>query len=79
MKWIGKTWAVFYKIRMIDRASGYVDPDEDFQLDEEDDEDIDEEVSEPESVGISQVPFLMCTLETPQKYCSTSSLLLTFC
>ena len=30
-------------------------------------------------VGSHQVPFLMCTLETLQKYCSTSSLLLTFC
>ena len=33
---------------MVDRASGYVDPDEDFQLEEEDDQDIDEEESEPE-------------------------------
>ena len=31
------------------------------------------------SVGSTQVPFLMCTLEKPQKYCSTSSLLFTFC
>ena len=31
------------------------------------------------SVGSHQVSFLMCTLETLQKYCSTSSLLLTFC
>ena len=29
VKWTGKTWAEFYKIKMIDRASGYVDPDED--------------------------------------------------
>ena len=29
VKWIGKTWAEFYKIKMIHRASGYVDPDED--------------------------------------------------
>ena len=48
VKWTGKTWAESYKIRMIDRASGYVDPDEDFQLDEEEDEDIDEEESESE-------------------------------
>ena len=47
VEWIGKMWAEFYKIKMIDRASGYVDPDEDFQLEEED-QDIDEEVSEPE-------------------------------
>ena len=33
---------------MIDRASGYVDPEEDFQLEEEEDQDIDEEESEPE-------------------------------
>ena len=30
-------------------------------------------------VGSHQVPFHMCTLETLQKYCSTGSLLLTFC
>ena len=43
MKWTGKTWAEFYKITMIDRASGYVDPDEDFQLEEEEDQDVEEE------------------------------------
>ena len=48
MKWIGKTWAEFYKIKMIDRASGYVDPDEDFQLEEEEDQDIEEEEFVPE-------------------------------
>ena len=47
VKWTGKTWAEFYKNKMIDRASGYVDPDEDFQLEEED-QDIDKEESEPE-------------------------------
>ena len=31
------------------------------------------------TVGSHQVPFPMCTLETLQKYCSTGSLLLTFC
>ena len=41
-------WAEFYKIKMIDRASGYVDTDEDFQLEEEEDQDIDEEESKPE-------------------------------
>ena len=40
VKWIGKTCAEFHKIKMIDRASGYVDPDEDFQLEEEEDQDI---------------------------------------
>ena len=44
---VKKTWAEFYKIKMIDRASGYVDPDEDIQLEKEE-QDIDEEESEPE-------------------------------
>ena len=48
VKCICKMWAEFYKIRMIDRASGYVDPDEDFQLEEGEDQDIDEEESKPE-------------------------------
>ena len=48
MKWTGKTWAEFYKIKMIDRASGYVDPDEDLQLEEEEDQDEQEEELEPE-------------------------------
>ena len=48
VKWTGKTWAEFYKIKMIDRASGYVDPDEDFQLEEAEDQAIDEEELEPE-------------------------------
>ena len=49
VKWIGKMWAEFYMIKMVDRASGYVDPEEDFQLEEEkEDQDIDEEESEPE-------------------------------
>ena len=47
VKWIGNMWAEFYKIKMIERASGYVDPDEDFQLEEED-QDIEEEELEPE-------------------------------
>ena len=33
---------------MIDRASAYVDPDEDFQLEEEDYQDVEEEESKPE-------------------------------
>ena len=48
VKWIGKIWAEFYKNKMIDRASGYVDLDEDFQLEEEEDQDVEEEESEPE-------------------------------
>ena len=57
VKWIGKTWAEFYKIKMIDRASGYVDPDEDFQL-EEKGQDVDEEESgtedDPEPIQVGQ-------------------------
>ena len=47
VKWIGKTWVEFYKTKMVDRASGYVDPDEDFQLEEED-QYINEDEPEPE-------------------------------
>ena len=32
VKWTGKTWTEFYKIKMIDRASGYVESDEGFYL-----------------------------------------------
>ena len=46
MDW--KTWAEVYKIKMIDRASEYVEPDEDFQLEEEEDQDVEEEELEPE-------------------------------
>ena len=38
----------FNKIKIIDRASGYVDPNEDLQLEEEDDQDVEEEELEPE-------------------------------
>ena len=48
MKWTGKTWTEFYKIKMIDRASGYVNPDEDLQLEEDEDQDEKEEEIEPE-------------------------------
>ena len=48
VKSTGKTWAEFYKIKMIDRASGYVDRDEDLQLEEEEDQDEQEEEIEPE-------------------------------
>ena len=48
VKWTGKAWAEFYKIRMIDRASGYVDPDEDLQLEDKEDEDEQEEEIEPD-------------------------------
>ena len=48
MKWTGKTWAEFYKIKMIARVSGYVDPDDDLQLEEEEDQDEQEEEIEPE-------------------------------
>ena len=42
-------------------------------------EDADADTMLGQHVGSHQVPFPMCTLETLQKYCSTSSLLLTFC
>ena len=45
VEWIGTTWAEFYKIKMADRASVHVDPDDGFQL-EEDDQD-NEDDSEP--------------------------------
>ena len=48
VKWTGKMLAEFYKIKMIDRASGYVDPDKDLQLEEEEDQDVEEEELEPE-------------------------------
>ena len=40
---------------MIDRASGYVDPDEDFQLEEEEDQDIEEEEPEEDESEVIQV------------------------
>ena len=36
-----------YKIKMIDKASGYVDPNEDLQLEEEEDQDDEQEEVEP--------------------------------
>ena len=37
-------------IEMIDRPSGYVDPDEDFQLEEEEEQDVEDEESELEEI-----------------------------
>ena len=58
VKWKGKTCAEFYKIKMTDRASGYVDPDEDLQLEEEEDQDEQEEIEpeedEPEVIQVGQ-------------------------
>ena len=48
VKWIGKMWAEFYKIEMVDRASGYVNPDEDLQLEEDEEQHEEEEELEPE-------------------------------
>ena len=48
MKQTGKTWTEFYKIKMIDRASGYVGPDEDLQFEEEEVQDDEEEELEHE-------------------------------
>ena len=52
-------WAEFYRIKMIDRASEYVDPDEDLQLEEEEDQDeqeeeIELEEDEPEIIQVGQ-------------------------
>ena len=49
VKLTGKAWAEFYKIKMIVRVSGYVDPDEDVQLEEED-QDNDQEESETKMI-----------------------------
>ena len=56
VKWTGKMWAEFYKIEMIDRASGYVDQDEDLQHEEEENQVEQEGEDEPEvsQVGQSQ-------------------------
>ena len=48
LNWTGKMSAEFYKIKMIDRVSGYVGPDEDLQLEEEEDQDEQEEELELE-------------------------------
>ena len=52
-------WAEFYKIKMIDRASEYVDPDEDLQLEDkenrdEQEEEIVPEEDEPEVIQVGQ-------------------------
>ena len=60
-------WAEFYKIKMIDRASGYVDPDEDFQLEAEEDQDIDEEESEPEEDDSDAVQVGQSQVEEPRE------------
>ena len=48
VKCTGKMWVEFYKNKLIDRASGYPEPDEDLQLEEEEDQDDEEEELEPE-------------------------------
>ena len=60
-------WAEFYKIKMIDRASGYVDPDEDFQLEDEDDQDIDEEKLETEEDDSDAIQVGHSQAEKPTK------------
>ena len=65
MKWTGKTWAEFYKIKMIDRASGYVDPDEDLQLEEEEDQDEEEGELEPEEDESEVIQFGQSQAEEP--------------
>ena len=53
-KLTGKMWTEFYKSKMIDRASGYVGPDEDLQLEEEEELEPEEDESEVIQVGQSQ-------------------------
>ena len=65
VKWIGKTWVEFYKIKMIDRASGHVDPDEDFQLDKEEDQDVEEEEIEPEENEVEIILVAQSQAEEP--------------
>ena len=50
VKWIGKTWTEFYKSKMADTASGHVDPDEGFQLEEEDQDHEDQSLKMIESL-----------------------------
>ena len=58
VKWTCKMWAEFCKIKMIDRASWYVDPDENLQLEEEEDQDeqaqLEPEEDEPEVIQVGQ-------------------------
>ena len=56
--------AEFYQIKMIDTASGYVDPDEDFQLEEEEDQDIEKE-SEPEEEDSDDIQERQSQAEEP--------------
>ena len=65
VKWTGKTWAEFYKIKMIDRASGYVDPDEDFQLEEEEDQDVEAEELESEENELEVIQVGQSQAEEP--------------
>ena len=67
VKCTGKSWAEFYNIKMIDRASGYVDPDEDFQLEEEQDQDIGEEESGPEKDDSDAIQVGQSQAEEPTK------------
>ena len=50
---------------MIDRASGYVDPDEDFQLEEEEDQDMEEEESQPEEDDLDAIQVGQLQAEEP--------------
>ena len=65
VKWIDKSWAEFYKIKMIDRTSGYVDPDEDLQLEKEEDQDEQEEEIEPEEDESDVIPVGQSQEEEP--------------
>ena len=50
---------------MIDRASGYVDPDEDYLLEEEEDKDVEEEESEAEEDESEVIPVGQSQAEEP--------------
>ena len=75
VKWIRKTWAELYKIKMIDRASRYLYPDEDFQLEEEEDQDIGEEESNPgeDNSDAIQVNHKWKNQQRPQLECQMMS------
>ena len=52
---------------MIDRASEYVDPDEYFQLEEEEDQDVEEEELEPEEDKLEVIQVGQSQAEEPTK------------
>ena len=67
VKWIRKTWAELHKIKMIDRSSRYLDPDENFQLEEEEEQDIGEEESKPGEDNSDAIQVDQSQVEEPTK------------